>query len=126
MKKVAVMFSFIFTFICLSASVDGFSGLQGGFIKGADLLKPDSQSYSFSSGIFSGGGAYQSYSLFSAKYSSALSKNITLTYDLSYLNANIKNSYLMGGIGLSYGNENFRFSLYMNRVFDSDDYGILR
>ncbi|MGE3063673.1 MAG: hypothetical protein AB7T10_08585 [bacterium] len=126
MKKVA-FFVAVLLLVILGIYAD--SPLGGGINKNPlnsiNLFKPDSQSYSFSTGFLSTGKAYQSYSLFNAAYTTSISRNLTLYYDLSYLNSNLKQNYIRGGLGLSYGKDNFRFSLYMNRVFDKDDYDIL-
>ncbi|MDD3804309.1 MAG: hypothetical protein PHW02_08015 [bacterium] len=127
MKKIAVLFSAVLLscFFVYGFSPD-LTGISKNPLKNSPLFMPDSQSYTFSTGIFSQGNSYQSYSLFSAEYLTSISKNLTLSYDVSYLNFDLKQNYMKGGIGLSYGNDNFRLSLYMNRIFDAKDYDILR
>jgi len=126
MKKIAIMISvFLLCVVYIYADSPVLSGINKNILNPVNLFKPDSQSYSFSTGLLSTGKSYQSYSLFSAAYATNLSKNLTLTYDVSYLNSNLRQNYMMGGLGLTYGNENFRFSVYMNKIFDAADYDIL-
>jgi len=126
MKKISLsILLFLLCVIFIYAESPDLKGINKDIFNSTNLFKPDSQAYSLSTGFLYNGISYQSYSLFNASYMNKLNKNFTLIYDLSYLNANFNQNYMIGGLGLSYGNDRFRFSLYMNRVFEANDYNIV-
>ncbi|MEO0288017.1 MAG: hypothetical protein ABIN00_00025 [candidate division WOR-3 bacterium] len=81
------------------------------------FLKPDSQSYSFSTGFLFNNNYQISYSLLNANYFSKLNDNLILNYSFGYLNYNLKENLLLSNIGLTYKRDNFSISLEVGRTF---------
>jgi len=126
MKKIALFVSvFLLCVVYIYADSPVLSGINKNILNSTDIFKPDSQAYSFSTGFLSAGKNSMSYSLLSADYTNQISKNLFLNYDFSYLNTNLMQNYIMGGVGLTYRSDNFQFSVYMNRMFDAEEYNII-
>lgn len=126
MKKILLFVSvFLLCVFYIFGASPVLSGINKNIPNSADIFKPDSQAYSFSTSFLSNGKYNISYSLLRADYTNQISKNIFLNYDFSYLNTNLMQNYIMGGIGLTYRSDNFQFSVYMNRMFDAEDYNII-
>ncbi|MEJ5308085.1 MAG: hypothetical protein WHT27_07295 [candidate division WOR-3 bacterium] len=83
----------------------------------SSFLKPDSQSYSFSTGFLFNNNYKISYSLLNANYFSKLSDNLILNYGFGYLNYNLKENLVLSNIGLTYRRDNFSISLEVGRTF---------
>lgn len=83
----------------------------------SSFLKPDSQTYSFSTGFLFNNDYQISYSLLNANYFSKLNDNLILNYGFGYLNYNLKENLILSNIGLTYKKDNLSITLEVGRTF---------
>ncbi|MEO0234638.1 MAG: hypothetical protein ABIN39_00665 [candidate division WOR-3 bacterium] len=115
MKKIFFI-SFIIFVLFSSVFPQNFSDYKN-FKTISSFLKPDSQSYSFSTGFLFNNNYKISYSLLNANYFSKLNDNIIINYGFGYLNYNLKENLILSNIGLTYKKDNFSISLEVGRTF---------
>ena len=119
MKKILVVCLILVMTSIFVFSEEAFNNLSIGNMKS---LLPDSQSYSISTGMMTNMNRTYTYSLLSSSFSQNLNTNWKLNYNLSYLNLNMRDNFVIGGLGLSYTSDKFRFSIYMDKAFDAKDF----
>lgn len=118
MNKIILTCLILFMIFISLFSNEPFSNLTG--LSKLGSILPDSQSFSISTGMMTTMNRTYTYSLMSSNFTQKLSPNWKLNYGLSYLNYNMRDNFVIGGLGLTYTSDKFMFNIQVDKSFDAN------